>query len=100
MPQSDDQAMASEKAQPEEFYEWDVILCEVLFGSNTSVHNTAGFTPYFLMFGVEARLASEILIGLSELERRPAAYAFRRYQKLAAADEAAQESAYTASKRA
>ena len=62
--------------------EWDVVLSEVMFADNTSVHSTTGFTPYFLMFCGEARIHSEILVGLPERERTPAAYAFHRYQKL------------------
>ena len=64
---------------------WDVVLSEVMFAYNTSVHTTTGFTPYFLTFGVEARVPSEILVGLPEMERTPAAYAFQRYQKLGVA---------------
>ena len=90
------QKMVNEK----KIEEWDVILREVMFAYNTSVHSTIGFTPYFLMFGVEARIPSEILVGLPEMERRPGAYAFQRYQKLGGPNEAARESAYTASKRA
>ena len=56
--------------------EWDAVLSEVMFAYNASVHRTTGFTPIFLMFGVEARIPSEILVGLPEIERNPAAYAF------------------------
>ena len=80
--------------------EWDTVHSEVMFAYNTSVPSTTGFTPYFLMFAVEARIPSEILVGLPELERRPAAYAFPRYQKLGVAYEAGRESTYTAAKRA
>ena len=55
-----------------------VVLSEGMFAYNTSVHSTTVFTPYFLMFGVEARVPSEILVGLPEMERTPAAYAFQR----------------------
>ena len=52
------------------------------------------------MFGVKARVPSEIIVGQPEMERRPAANAFQRYQKLGVAYEDARESAYTAAKRA
>ena len=32
------------------------VLSEVMSAYNTSVDSTTGFTPYFLMFGVEARI--------------------------------------------
>ena len=78
----------------------DVVLSEVLFAYNRSVQSTTGFTPYFLLFGVEALVPSEILIGLPEMERRPAPYAFKRCQKSGVPYEAAGERAYTAAKRA
>ena len=80
--------------------DWDVVLSEVMCAYNTSVHSTTGFTPYVLMFGVEARIPSKILVGLPEMERTPAAYAFQPYQKLGVGYEAARESSYTAAKRA
>ena len=67
---------------------------------NTSVHSTTGFTPYFLIFGVEARVPSENLVGLPEMERTAAASAYQRYQKLGVAYEAARESGYISAKRA
>ena len=51
------------------------------------------------MFDVEAGIPREILVGLPQMERTPAAYAIQRYQKLITAYEAARESAYTAAKR-
>ena len=80
--------------------EWNVELSEVMFAYNTRVQSTTGFTPYFLMYGVDARVPSEILVGLPEMERTPAGYAFHRYQKLDVAYEAVRESAYTKAKRA
>ena len=71
--ESDNQARALE--------EFDVVQSEVMFAYNTSVNSTTGFTPYFLMFGVEARVPREIFIGLPEMEHKPAAYACRRYKK-------------------
>lgn len=81
------------------FEEWDVVLSEVMFAYNRSVHSTTGVTPHFLMFAVEARVPSEILVGLHEMERTPAAFAFQRYQKLGEAYDAAPESAYKTAKR-
>ena len=49
--------------------EWDVVLSEVMFGYNRSEHCTTGITPYILMFGVKAPIASEIPLGVHEIER-------------------------------
>ena len=58
--------------------EWDVVLSEVIFAYNTSMHSTTGFTTYFLMFGVEARVTRQILVAIPEMERTPAVSAFHR----------------------
>ena len=69
--------------------EWGVGLNEVMFAYTTSLNRTTDFTQYLLMFGMEARIPSEILVGLPEIMRTPAAYAFQGYQKLGVAYEAA-----------
>ena len=63
--------------------EWNVILSEAIFAYNPSVHSSTGFTAYFLIFGGEARIPSEILVSLPEMERKPTAYALQRYHNLA-----------------
>ena len=72
--------------------EWDVVMSQYMFAFKTSLHSTMGFPPSFFMFGVEARVFSEILLGLPEMERTPAADAFQLYQKLGLAYEAARQS--------
>ena len=52
--------------------EWDKVLIEIMFAYNTSVETTSRFTPYFHMFGVEARFPREILIGFPKMECTPA----------------------------
>ena len=47
--------------------QWDVALSEVMFSYNTSVHTATGFTPQFLMFGEEARVPSEVIVGIRNL---------------------------------
>ena len=71
--------------------EWDIVLANVVFAYNTSVHRSTGFSPYFLMFGVEARVPSEILIGLPPLEDSPSSFAFQRYLELGPVYEAVRE---------
>ena len=41
-------------------HEWDTILSHVVFAYNTSIHSTTHFTPFFLMFGTEAKIPPEI----------------------------------------
>ena len=80
--------------------EWDVLLCEVMFAYNKSIHSTTRLTAYFLKFRVETPIPNEILVGLHEMERTPAAYAFQRYQELGVAYEAGRECTDTAEKMA
>ena len=55
--------------------EWDTILSHVVFAYNTSIHSTTHFTPFFLMFGTEAKIPPEIVVGRPQFEQKPAAYA-------------------------
>ena len=42
-------------------FEWEDHLRKVCFAYNTSVQATTGYSPYFLMFGREARLPVDLL---------------------------------------
>jgi transposase InsO family protein len=42
---------------------WDLYLNFAVFSYNLSVHSSTGFTPFFLTFGAEARLAPDIVFG-------------------------------------
>ena len=68
---------------------WDIAIHEVMFSYNTTVHSATGYTPQFLMFGEEARMPSEVIVGLPASELTPFAYAFQRYRNLSIAYEAA-----------
>ena len=39
---------------------WDKYLDAVMFGLRTKKHMTTKFSPFFLLFGTEARLPSEV----------------------------------------
>ena len=58
--------------------ECDMVLSEVILHYNTRLHSTTGFTPSFHMFGVQARIPSEILVFLHEMDSTPTAYAYQR----------------------
>ena len=62
--------------------EWDTVLPHVVFAYNTSVHSSTHFTPFFLMFGTEARIPAEIVVGRPPFELKPAAYALSHCRKL------------------
>ena len=44
--------------------DWDCILAQTQLASNISQHSSTGYTPYFLLFGREARLPLSILVDL------------------------------------
>eukprot|EP00731_Ephydatia_muelleri_P006231 Em0003g479a len=44
-------------------FEWEDHLQRVCFAYNTSVHPTTGYTPFFLMFGRQARLPLDLMTG-------------------------------------
>ena len=54
--------------------QWDVALSEVIFSYNTSVYTATGCTPQFLMYGEEARVHSEVIIWIPQLEQNPSGY--------------------------
>ena len=45
-------------------FEWEDHIQKVCMAYNTSVQSTTGFTPFFLMFGREARLPVDLLFEL------------------------------------
>ena len=78
---------------------WDLILNDVMFAYNTSIHSTTGFTPQMLMFGGEARIPSEIIVGRSEKDQSPASFAFTRCKTLIKAYNVARESSMAVQRR-
>ena len=78
---------------------WDLALPHVLFAYNTSVHTATGFTPQFLMMGSEARVPSEVQIGIPPAELSSSSFAYNRYKKLELAYESARENLTTRQRR-
>uniref|UniRef100_A0A3Q1EHS4 Integrase catalytic domain-containing protein n=1 Tax=Acanthochromis polyacanthus TaxID=80966 RepID=A0A3Q1EHS4_9TELE len=54
---------------PEQKRRWPKHLSQVTYAYNTTVHQSTGKTPYFLMFGREPRLPVDMLIGNEEAEQ-------------------------------
>uniref|UniRef100_A0A8C6SV87 Gypsy retrotransposon integrase-like protein 1 n=1 Tax=Neogobius melanostomus TaxID=47308 RepID=A0A8C6SV87_9GOBI len=53
---------------PEQKRRWPRHLSQVTYAYNTTVHQSTGRTPYFLMFGREPRLPVDVLVGVEETE--------------------------------
>ena len=44
-------------------FEWEQHLRRLCHAYNTSVHPTIGFSPFFLMFGQQARMPVDVMLG-------------------------------------
>jgi RNase H-like domain found in reverse transcriptase/Reverse transcriptase (RNA-dependent DNA polymerase)/Integrase zinc binding domain/Integrase core domain/Retrotransposon gag protein len=45
---------------------WSNFITHVVFAYNTSIHSSTGYTPYFLLFGREAIIASDVILKSSQ----------------------------------
>ena len=50
---------------------WDEFIQKIYVVYNMSVHPTTGFTPFFFMFGRQAKLPVDMLCGILELDALP-----------------------------
>ena len=51
--------------------DWDECVRKICMAYNTSLHPTTGFTPFYLMFGRQAKLPVELLYGTPERDEVP-----------------------------
>ena len=49
---------------------WENHLQKVCFAYNSSEHPTTGYSPFFLMYGQEARLPVDLMFGPSPMEKQ------------------------------
>ncbi|RWS20228.1 pol polyprotein-like protein [Leptotrombidium deliense] len=53
--------------------DWDRFLAHLVFAYNTSIHETTGYSPFFLLHGYEADLSIDVALNLPNTESQ---YAF------------------------
>lgn len=49
--------------QPDQKHDWPLYLPQMIFSYNTTIHQSTGESPYFLMFGQEPHLPVDFLLG-------------------------------------
>jgi len=63
----------------------------VVFAYNSTIHSLTGFTPFYLMFGSEARFPGELLATHPVEDETPSSYAFKHHRNLELAFSSARE---------
>ena len=81
-------------------FTWQEHIRLVCMAYNTSVQSTTGYTPFYLMFGREARIPAEIMFGTNKVsEQYPNEYAANLRIRLCASYDHVRENLRTGHKR-
>ena len=72
-------------------FQWEHFIDKVCFAYNTSVQSSTGFTPFFLMYGREARLPIDCVFELPQQSVQVTEYAYSLTKSLNQAYELARE---------
>ena len=80
---------------PEQKSRWPQHLPQLLYAYNTTVHGSTGYSPYELLFGRQARIPLDLLLG-RESEEEPVDWVAEHRQRLELAHRLAQERLETA----
>ena len=53
---------------PSKKHDWKSEVSPLVHGYNCTRHDTTGYSPYFLMFGRQPRLALDVVLGLASTD--------------------------------
>ena len=80
--------------------QWELHLRKICMAYNTSIHPSTGFSPFFLMFGRQAKLPVDLVYGSTPTESQPQHEYARQLEKiLQGAFQVARENMGTATER-